>query len=224
MKPSQANPLGSNAPATGRTLFSPAADRNKQDILATLREVLAPRAAGGSALEIASGSGQHVVWFAQHLPQWTWQPSDPLPEALDSIAALTAEQKLPNVRPPLQLDVMAPAWLPATEPFDATFDVIYCANMLHIAPWATCTALMQGSSRHLAQDGVLITYGPFLEQDVPTSAGNVAFDQSLRARDAAWGIRQREEVEAEARKAGLQLAARYAMPANNLLLVWARAE
>lgn len=220
MKPLQANPLGSNAPATGRTLFSPAADRNKQDILATLREVLAPRAAGGNALEIAAGSGQHVVWFAQHLPQWTWQPSDPLPEALDSIAALTAEQKLPNVRPPLQLDVMAPAWLPSTEPFD----VIYCANMLHIAPWATCTALMQGSSRHLAPDGVLITYGPFLEHDVPTSAGNVAFDQSLRARDAAWGIRQREEVEAEARKAGLQLATRYAMPANNLLLVWARAD
>lgn len=222
MKPLQANPLGSNAPAAGATLFSPAADRNKQHILAKLREVLAPRVSGGSALEIASGSGQHVVWFAQHLPQWTWQPSDPLPEALDSIAALTAEQKLPNVRPPLQLDVMAPTWLPTHAQLKAQFDVIYCANMLHIAPWATCAALMQGSSRHLAPGGVLITYGPFLEHDVPTSEGNLSFDQSLRARDAAWGIRQREDVEAEARKAGLQLAARHAMPANNLLLVWSR--
>ncbi len=225
MKPLQANPsrsgaLGSNAPAVGGALFSPAADRNKQDILATLREVLAPRAAGGNALEIASGSGQHVVWFARHLPQWTWQPSDPLPEALDSIAALTTAEGLTNVRPPLQLDVMAPTWLPD----DTKFDAIYCANMLHIAPWAACTALMHGSSCHLAPSGVLITYGPFLERDVPTSEGNLSFDQSLRARDAAWGIRQREAVEAEAHTAGLRLAARHAMPANNLLLVWARAE
>ncbi|WP_341907637.1 DUF938 domain-containing protein [Polaromonas sp. YR568] len=204
-------------------MFSPAADRNKQDILATLREVLAPRAAGGNALEVASGSGQHVVWFARHLPQWTWQPSDPLPEALDSIAALTTAEGLTNVRPPLQLDVMAPAWLPDHTKSDAQFDAIYCANMLHIAPWAACTALMHGSSRHLAPGGVLITYGPFLERDVPTSEGNAAFDQSLRARDAAWGIRQREAVEAEAHKAGLRLAARHAMPANNLLLVWRQA-
>ncbi len=196
-------------------MFSPAAERNKSDILAKLREVLAP---SGRALELASGTGQHVAWFAAHLPQWTWQPSDPLPEALASIAALTTAQGLQNVRPPLQLDVMAPAWLPATEQFDA----IYCANMLHIAPWATCAALMQGSARHLAPGGVLITYGPYLEQGVPTSEGNQSFDQSLRARDAAWGIRQREEVASEAAKAGLTLTARHAMPANNLLLVWAK--
>ncbi len=227
MKPLQANPsrsgaLGSNAPSVGGALFSPAADRNKQDILATLREVLAPWATGGNALEIASGSGQHVVWFARHLPQWTWQPSDPAPEALDSIAALTTAEGLTNVRPPLQLDVMAPTWLPAEAQRNAQFDLIYCANMLHIAPWAACAALMYGSSRHLAPGGVLITYGPFLERDVPTSQGNAAFDLSLRARDAAWGIRQREDVEAEAHKAGLRLAARHAMPANNLLLVWKR--
>jgi hypothetical protein len=100
--------------------------------------------------------------------------------------------------------------------------LIYCANMLHIAPWACCAALMHGAARHLAPGGVLVTYGPYLEDGVPASEGNRAFDQSLRAQDPAWGIRRREEVEREAERAGLQLAARHAMPANNLLLVWAR--
>ena len=196
--------------------FSPAADRNKQPILAVLRDVL-PDA--GSALEIASGTGQHVAWFAAGLPRWTWQPTDVQPAALDSIAARVAQHGLLNVRLPLQLDVMAARWLPD----DARFDAIVCANMLHIAPWATCAALMQGSARHLAAGGALITYGPYLEDGVPTSEGNLAFDQSLRAQDAAWGLRRREDVEREATKVGLQLAARHAMPANNLLLAWARA-
>ena len=196
--------------------FSPAADRNKQPILAVLRDVL-PDA--GSALEIASGTGQHVAWFAAGLPRWTWQPTDVQPAALDSIAARVAQNGLLNVRLPLQLDVMAARWLPD----DARFDAIVCANMLHIAPWATCAALMQGSARHLAAGGALITYGPYLEDGVPTSEGNLAFDQSLRAQDAAWGLRRREDVEREAAKVGLQLAARHAMPANNLLLAWARA-
>ena len=196
--------------------FSPAADRNKQHILAVLRDVL-PDA--GSALEIASGTGQHVAWFAAGLPRWTWQPTDVQPAALDSIAARVAQHGLLNVRLPLQLDVMAARWLPD----DARFDAIVCANMLHIAPWATCAALMQGSARHLTAGGALITYGPYLEDGVPTSEGNLAFDQSLRAQDAAWGLRRREDVEREAAKVGLQLAARHAMPANNLLLAWARA-
>ena len=196
--------------------FSPAADRNKQPILAVLRDVL-PDA--GSALEIASGTGQHVAWFAAGLPRWTWQPTDVQPAALDSISARVAQHGLLNVRSPLQLDVMAARWLPD----DAQFDAIVCANMLHIAPWATCAALMQGSARHLAAGGALITYGPYLEDGVPTSEGNLAFDQSLRAQDAAWGLRRREDVEREAAKVGLQLAARHAMPANNLLLAWTRA-
>lgn len=195
--------------------FSLAADRNKQPILDVLRQTLLEQ---GTALEIASGTGQHVAWFAAHLPQWRWQPSDAEPGALPSIAAYVAQQGLANVRPPLLLDVMAPEWLPA----ESTFDLVYCANMLHISPWPTCAALMAGSARHLAPNGVLVTYGPYLEADVPTSAGNLAFDQSLRARNPAWGIRQREHVETVAAAAGLQLAARHAMPANNLLLVWKR--
>lgn len=194
--------------------FSPAADRNKQPILTMLRHVL-PDA--GSALEIASGTGQHVAWFAAGLPRWTWQPSDVQPSALDSMAARLAQHGLANVLPPLQLDVMAARWLPD----EVRFDAIVCANMLHIAPWVTCAALMQGSARHLTSRGALITYGPYLEDGVPTAEGNLAFDQSLRAQDAGWGLRRREDVETEAARAGLRLAARHAMPANNLLLVWA---
>ncbi|UUZ76489.1 class I SAM-dependent methyltransferase [Polaromonas sp. P1(28)-13] len=195
--------------------FSPAADRNKQPILDVLRQLLPER---GNALEIASGTGQHVAWFAAALPHWTWQPTDAQPGALNSIAAWVSEQALANVRPPLLLDVMAPDWLPDS----AQFELIYCANMLHIAPWETCAALMHGSARHLAPGGVLVTYGPYLEGGVPTSAGNLAFDQSLRAQNPAWGIRLREDVEQVAAAAGLRLAARHAMPANNLLLVWCR--
>jgi hypothetical protein len=199
--------------------FSPAAERNKQPILELLRQLLP---AHGSALEIASGTGQHVAWFAAHSPHWTWQPSDAQPDGFPSIAARVAQQGLRNVRAPLLLDVMAAHWLPGDGQFDTQFDAIYCANMLHISPWATCAALMRGSARHLAPGGMLITYGPFLEDGVATSAGNLAFDQSLRAREPAWGIRRREDVEREAASAGLHLSARHAMPANNLLLVWKR--
>jgi hypothetical protein len=195
---------------------SPAADRNKQAILEVLATVLPGR---GNALEIASGTGQHVAWFAAGLPGWAWQPSDAQADGFESINAWVAEQAVGNVRPPVLLDVMAASWLPA----DRKFDLIYCANMLHIAPWATCAALMRGSAQHLAPGGQLITYGPYFEDAVPTSTGNLAFDQSLRERDPAWGIRRREDVEAHAAAAGLKLLSRHAMPANNLLLVWVRA-
>ncbi|NVO05606.1 MAG: DUF938 domain-containing protein [Rhodoferax sp.] len=194
--------------------FSPAAERNKQPILEVLQQVLP---AHGAALEIASGTGQHVAWFAQHLPQWTWQPTDADAPALNSIDAHIAAGKLGNVRAPLLLDVMSPVWLPEDTP---AFDAIYCANMLHIAPWPTCAALMQGAARHLAPGGMLLTYGPYLEDEVVTSFGNIGFDEQLRAQDPEWGIRRREAVEEEANKAGLALAQRFAMPANNLLLVW----
>ena len=199
--------------------FSPAADRNKQPILDVLRRVLP---ATGSALEIASGSGQHVVFFAAALPGWTWQPTDADAGALPLMVAYLREEKHANLREPLWLDVLAAQWPATGAAFTAPFDAIYCANMLHISPWATCAALMRGSARHLAPGGVLITYGPYLEDEVVTSPGNLAFDDSLRARDAAWGIRRIEDVADEARRAGLSLRERHAMPANNLLLVWSR--
>ena len=197
---------------------SPAADRNKQVILDVLLQVLPTR---GRALEVASGTGQHVAWFAAGLPGWDWQPSDAQADGFGSInawVALQAGSKVNNVRAPVLLDVMVPSWLPAGD----MFDLIYCANMLHIAPWATCAALMAGSARHLAPGGQLITYGPYLENGVPTSPGNLEFDHSLKGRNPAWGIRQLKDVEAEAATAGLKLHTRHAMPANNLLLVWRR--
>ena len=165
-------------------------------------------------------TGGTLVAIATALPQWSWQPTDADPGALPGIAAWVRQSGLANVRPPLLLDVLGPQW-PAQGPaFTDQFDAIYCANMLHISPWATCAALMQGSARHLAPQGVLVTYGPYLEDDAPTAPGNLAFDQSLRARDAAWGIRHLSDVEREAQRAGLDLRERHAMPANNLLLVF----
>ena len=198
--------------------FSAPAERNKQPILEVLRQLLP---AQGRALEIASGTGQHVVWFATHLPAWRWQPTDLRADLFPDIAARIAAAGLDNVQPPRRLDVTHTQWL-ADEP-PAPFELIYCANMLHIAPWACCTGLMQGAARHLAAEGMLVTYGPYLEDEVPTSEGNLTFDASLRAQDPAWGIRRRADVQAEAGRAGLLLSARHAMPANNLLLVWQRA-
>jgi hypothetical protein len=192
---------------------SPAADRNKEPILAHLRSILGER---GAALEIASGTGQHAVWFAASLPGWTWQPTDADPGALPAIAERVARSGLANVLSPQQLDVTAVRWPPFTQEFDA----IFCANMLHIAPWDACVSLMAGAARHLAPGGMLITYGPYFEKDVPPAPSNVAFDESLRARDPSWGIRELEDVVAQARRSGLVLAQRHAMPANNLLLVF----
>ncbi len=204
-------------------LFSPAAERNRQPMADVLRRVLPPE---GRALEIASGSGQHVAWFARELPGWVWQPTDFDAASLPSIAAWRVAQPedgadvdgpLPNVAPPIQLDVCAEPW-----PVAGEFDALVCANMLHISPWACCAGLMRGAQRHLARDGLLITYGPYLADDIQTAPGNLAFDADLRQRDPAWGIRRQEDVVAQAREAGLRLSARVAMPADNLMLVFER--
>ncbi|MFN3436225.1 MAG: DUF938 domain-containing protein [Acidovorax sp.] len=196
---------------------SPAAERNQAPILAQLLALLAP---AGAALEVASGTGQHAAHFAAALPGWTWQPTDQQATHFGSINGWATQAGARNVRPPLRLDVLQSPWPSEPPAFGATFDLIYCANMLHIAPWACCTGLMQGAARHLAPCGHLVTYGPYLEDGVPTAPGNLSFDASLRAQDASWGIRRIEDVAAVAAEAGLQLAARHALPANNLLLVW----
>ena len=208
--------LADNGATVSTPQHSPAADRNKQAILDVLRTVLPQR---GAALEVASGTGQHVAWFAAAMPQWTWQPTDFDEGSFASIEAHVAQAGLRNVRAPLRLDVTAPQWPVGGQAFDA----IYCANMLHISPWATCAGLMAGAARHLAPHGVLVTYGPYLEDDVPTAPGNLQFDESLRARDPAWGIRRLEDVKREAELVGLALRERHAMPANNLLLVFSSA-
>lgn len=196
-------------------LHSPAAERNRQPILEQLRRLLPPR---GTALELASGSGQHVAHFAAAMPGWTWQRSDPDPAALASIAAWCAG--LPNVRAPLALDASNATWAGAPD----RVDLLLAVNLLHIAPWPVCAALMAGAARHLAPAGLLVVYGPFVEADVPTAASNLAFDADLRRRDPRWGLRDLAAVDAQARSAGLVRRERVAMPANNLLLAWGRSE
>lgn len=198
---------------------SPAAERNREPILAQLQALLGPT---GAALEIASGTGQHAAHFAAALPGWRWQPTDLTDAEFGSITGWALQSGARNVQPPLRLDVQRSAWPSDGPPFSTSFDLVFCANMLHIAPWACCTGLMQGAARHLAPRGHLVTYGPYLEDGVPTAPGNLAFDASLRAQDAAWGIRRIEDVAAVAADAGLVLSERHALPANNLLLVWTR--
>ena len=190
------------------------AERNRAPILAVLERVLPAR---GVALELASGTGQHAAHFAAALTGWQWQPSDADASALASIDAWCAG--LANVRPAMTLDVMQ-----STGPgVPDRVDLVVCANMLHISPWPTCAALMRGAARHLAADGLLVVYGPFVVDGVPTAPSNVAFDADLRARDPEWGLRRLADVVREAEVAGLGLREREVMPANNLLLVFARA-
>ena len=154
--------------------------------------------------------------MATHLPGLTWRPTDPDPRALASIAAWR-EQGPPNLLAPLELD----AGRPETWPVDAA-DAIVCINMIHISPWAATEGLVAGAARLLSADGVLVTYGPYLEDEVPTAPSNLAFDASLKSRDPAWGLRRRQDLEALAAGHGLALDARVAMPANNLCLVFRR--
>jgi len=192
---------------------SAAAERNGPPILAALQRLLPAR---GLLLEVASGTGQHAAACSAGLPGWRWLPSEFEAAMLPSIQAWCAG--LDRVLPPIRLDVQQPHW-PGVP---AQVDAMFCANMIHIAPWACAVGLMQGAARHLSMPGLLITYGPYLEDEVPTSPGNLAFDADLRSRDPAWGLRRREDVERIAGDAGLVLRERVPMPANNLLLVWAR--
>ncbi len=192
---------------------SPAAERNRGPILAELQRLLPPR---GVMLEIASGTGQHAAHFAAALSGWHWHTSDVEAAALPSIDAWCAG--LSNVSQARQLNVMDTAWPGAPAQVDAIFN----ANMLHISPWATCAALMQGAARHLAPAGLLLLYGPFILDDEATVPSNVAFDADLRARDPSWGIRRLAEVQQQAQAAGLHWQGTTPMPANNLLLAFRR--
>jgi SAM-dependent methyltransferase len=191
--------------------FAPAAARNREPILDVLRAHLP---ASGTALEIASGSGEHAVAFAAAFPTLVWQPSDPDPANRASIAAWIAAEGTPNLLPPIDLDATAEIW-----PL-ATADAVVCINMIHIAPWAACLGLLRGAARLLAPGGLLYLYGPFKRDGMHTAPSNEAFDESLRARDPAWGVRDLGEVCQAAE--GFALAATVAMPANNLSVLFRR--
>lgn len=190
---------------------APATLRNRDAILIELRDLLP---ASGTVLEVASGSGEHVAYFAPLFPALTWQPSDPDAAALASIAAWT--DGMANVRPAVMIDAAAAEW-----PVDRA-DAIFCANMVHIAPWDAALGLMAGAGRVLGTGAPLILYGPFLREGVETAASNVAFDRSLKERDPRWGLRSVAVVADAAAAKGLALTAEIEMPANNLMLVFRR--
>lgn len=193
--------------------FSAAAERNKDPILDVLESELPAK---GSVLEIASGTGQHVCFFAAALPDIRWQPSEPDESHREAIALRIRDSTLANVAPPVALDVVAAHW-----PVEGEFDAMVCINMIHISPWSATLALMGGAERHLTAQGKLILYGPYLENGTAAQS-NLDFDASLKRRNPEWGLRELEEVSDVAASHGLRRQRVVRMPANNLTVVFGR--
>jgi len=194
----------------GAALHAPATARNRAAIAATLARHLSD---AGEALEIASGTGEHAVFLAEQMPDWSWFPSDPDAAHRASIDAWRLQAPVANVHPATGLDVLVDASWPSR-----TFDAILCINMIHIAPFEACQALMRGASEHLTQRGQLYLYGPFKRDGAHTADSNAAFDRSLKARDPRWGVRDLENVAQTASEHGLVHETTESMPANNLSL------
>ena len=200
-----------NLGGEGAKRHAPAAERNREAILAILRTELPEKA---MVLEIASGSGEHAVYFASEIPGLSWRPSDPDEDALRSIAAWRSDLGGSNVLPPVQIDASSSDW-----PID-TADAIVCINMVHISPWEATEGLFAGAAKLLPQGAPIILYGAYLEKHVETAPSNLAFDQSLKARNPRWGLRQTDDVDALADREGFARTARYEMPANNIVLIY----
>ncbi len=191
--------------------FAPATARNREPILGILCQELPTR---GLVLEVASGTGEHAVHFARGLPGLVWQPSDPSPDALRSIAAWSAAAGLDNVLPPIALDAVAPDW-----PIERA-DALVCINMVHISPWAATEGLMRAAGRLLGAGAPLCLYGPYRRAGGETAPSNADFDHDLRSRNPDWGLRDLEAVAALAEGQGLHLERVMEMPANNLTVVF----
>jgi len=200
-------------------LDAPAFHRNHQPIWAVLERYLAGKS--GDVLEAGSGTGQHVVTFARQAPDITWWPSDLSAQHLASIAAWRAQAGLSNIRPPLRIDLSDPDWFPAAGG-PGKLLAIFCANVIHIAPWRVAEGLFAGAARHLRDDGRLFLYGPFKRDGRHTAVSNAVFDSSLRDRNSEWGVRDIADLEGLAENAGLALVDVAEMPANNLTLVFER--
>jgi len=191
----------------------PAPERNKEPILAVLRTVLPT---SGRVLEIASGSGQHVAYFAAQLTGLVFLPSDPSEENRASIAAYVAELGLPNLEAPRAISVGDDDW------GTGVVDAVFCANMIHIAPWEATLGLFGGSARVLGEGAPLVVYGPFVIDGEPIAESNRAFDEDLRRRDARWGVRDLGDVIRIAAEAGFAFESRVPMPANNQTVAFRR--
>jgi SAM-dependent methyltransferase len=203
-------------------LDAPAFHRNHEAIRAVLQPFLTGKS--GDVIEAGSGTGQHVVDFARHFPEITWWPSDLNEQHLKSIAAWRAHAGLSNIRPPLRIDLSDSSWCPQMHDGSgpASLLAVFCANVIHIAPWRVAEGLFAGAGRYLRPDGRLFLYGPFKREGKHTAMSNAVFDTSLRDRDPEWGVRDVEALEELAAGVGLVLIEIAEMPANNLTLVFAR--
>ena len=198
------------APGDEARRSAPAASRNREPIAQVLGDWLP---ASGLVLEIASGTGEHAVFFAERFAKLEWQPSDVHTDALKSIAAWRATAGLPNVRGPLVIDASQSDW-----PIERA-EAVLSINMVHISPWQSALGLLDGTARLLPTGGPLILYGPWLSDAIPAAPSNLEFDADLKRRDSEWGLRRVEEFAAAARERGLELIETRHMPANNLMLL-----
>ena len=214
---------GQPVEADGR-LDAAAFHRNHEAIWAVLQPFLAGRT--GDVVEAGSGTGQHVVHFARHTPDIVWWPSDLNEKHLRSIEAWRAHSGLSNIRPPLRIDLSDAAWCDAMHDHSGPQNLlaVFCANVIHIAPWRVAEGLFAGAGRYLRADGRLFLYGPFKRGGKHTAVSNAVFDTSLRERDPEWGVRDVEALERLAADAGLALVATAEMPANNLILAFERSK
>jgi SAM-dependent methyltransferase len=207
-------------PQDGR-LDAAAYHRNHAAIAPLLRRFLESRA--GNVLEIGSGTGQHAVTFASELPDVTWWPTDLNDNHLRSIAAWREHSKLDNVKPPVRLDASASGWRLPSLGLPEQFVAIFCANVIHISPWAVAQGLFAGAGRHLISGGRLFLYGPFRRDGVHNAASNAEFDASLRDRNPEWGVRDTADLKKLGEANGLRLAELVEMPSNNAVLIFERA-
>ncbi|WP_299327208.1 DUF938 domain-containing protein [Parasphingopyxis sp.] len=189
---------------------APATLRNREAIATVLQRIL-PDA--GRVLEVASGSGEHIVYFADRFPELQWQPSDPDAASQASITAWSADAHLPNIEPVLDLDAASDRWPVASA------DAILCINMIHISPWAATEGLLKGAARLLRSGSLLYLYGPFLIPERETAPSNLDFDRSLKARNPHWGLRSIADIERAAAERDFVLQESVDMPANNLSLI-----
>ena len=207
--------------ADGR-LDAAAFHRNHEPIWAVLEKFLAGKS--GDVVEAGSGTGQHVVHFATHTPDITWWPSDLNERHLKSIEAWRTHAGLPNIRPPLRIDLTDPAWCPEMHDGSGPTELlaVFCANVIHIAPWRVAEGLFAGAARYLRSDGRLFLYGPFKREGKHTALSNAVFDTSLREQDPEWGVRDIADLEKLAEAGGLALIETAEMPANNMILAYGR--
>ncbi|KST62427.1 DUF938 domain-containing protein [Mastigocoleus testarum] len=201
--------------------YAYATQRNREPILEVLLQVLPPN---GTVLEIASGTGEHAIFFAPRLNQHKWLTSEPNPQLRASINAWYQHHPADNIYPPLNIDVRDPVWAVETEsqldllPIMAIVNI----NMIHISPWSACLGLMAGASRILPADGILYLYGPFKRDGKHTAPSNEAFDRNLKMQNSDWGVRDLEDTIAAASKQNLKLKKIYQMPANNISVIFER--